>query len=303
MANTITGLIPVINQALDTVASEPVGLIQRVGRDINAEQVAKGQTVRSPIIGAASLVDATPAVNSPSGTQTVTYKDVAITKDKSAVFTWNGDEEVSLGTVSAQVLQGNFAQAFRSIRNAVEADLAALATSGTIAAMGTAETTPFASDLSDIAQIRKALRKAGAPVDGLALVVDPSAFANILTKSTVVSNANANVDSKSVLELAQIPMIYNMNIGESAGIITVDEATDYVANMFFHRNAIQLVARAPKVPSAGDSAFDRTSVVDPATGLVYTISAYKQYKQISYEIGLAWGCAVVKPEWIGILKG
>lgn len=303
MANTITGLIPNILAGLDVVANEPVGLIQRVSRDINGEQVAKNQVVRSPITGEIAAGDSAPSATSPTGTQTVTYADVTISKDRSCVVTWNGDEETALGTVYGKVLSDNFAQAFRTLRNEVEGDLAALYTGASIPALGTAGTIPFASDISELAQVRKALRKAGAPVDGLMFVVEPGAFANLISKSTLIANANSNVNSAEVLSNAQLPMLFNLNIGESSGIKLVDDTEDYNANLFFHRSAIQLVARAPKSPTAGDAAVDKTTVQDPASGLIYTIAAYPQHRQISYEIGLAWGVAVNKGAFLGVYKG
>lgn len=77
----------------------------------------------------------------------------------------------------------------------------------------------------------------------------------------------------------------------------------YVANMAFHRQALQLVTRAPAMPEGGDMADDKMMVTDPKTGLTFEIAVYRQYKQVHYEVGIAWGVSLVKPEHAAILLG
>ena len=74
----------------------------------------------------------------------------------------------------------------------------------------------------------------------------------------------------------------------------------YVANMAFHKNAFQLVAR----PAAGgDSAVDEMLVQDPVTGLIFRVAVYEQYMQTKIELQICWGIQVVKPEFLAILLG
>lgn len=80
-------------------------------------------------------------------------------------------------------------------------------------------------------------------------------------------------------------------------------AAAYRANMAFHRSAMVLVTRAPAIPDEGDSADDRMIISDPRTGLSFEVSIYRQYKRVRYEIGLAWGVACVKPEFLALLLG
>ena len=78
---------------------------------------------------------------------------------------------------------------------------------------------------------------------------------------------------------------------------------DFTANAFFHRNAFLLAARAPAMPAGGDEADDVMTVTDPVSGISFQIAMYRQYRQIKYEIGLAWGVDAPNPALAGVLRG
>lgn len=77
----------------------------------------------------------------------------------------------------------------------------------------------------------------------------------------------------------------------------------YTANLAFSNDALLLAARQPAMPEGGDDADDVTSVTDPVSGLTFQIAVYKQYRQVKYEVGLAWGVAAPNPRHLAILLG
>ncbi|MBB5508149.1 P22 coat - protein 5 family protein [Paraburkholderia atlantica] len=87
----------------------------------------------------------------------------------------------------------------------------------------------------------------------------------------------------------------------SGTAVTVGAA--YTGNAFFSRNAFVLSTRLPALPQEGDMADDRTTIVDPRSGLAFEVSMYRQYRRVRYEIACAYGMANIKPEHSGILLG
>jgi hypothetical protein len=94
-----------------------------------------------------------------------------------------------------------------------------------------------------------------------------------------------------------------LRVGQAAGTraLTIIAAT--TRNMFFHRGAIVLAARAPAMPDGGDMADDVLNITDPVSGITFEFCVYRQKRQIRWEVNLAWGVAVVQPRHIGLLIG
>lgn len=77
----------------------------------------------------------------------------------------------------------------------------------------------------------------------------------------------------------------------------------YTGNVGFHRNAIELAARAPAQPFGGDAAVDRMTVQDPFSGLVYEIAVYKGYGKTMFDVTTLYGQKAWKPDFIAGLMG
>lgn len=382
MANTLTGIIPTLYEALNTVSREMSGFIPAVRRDSNAERAAVNQTVRVPIGEAGALEDISPGINpANSGDTTVGYADIVITKSKAAPVRWNGEEQRAVGSNGTynQVLADQFSDAMRKLVNAVEIDIAAECKIGAARAYGTAGTAPFgtAGDLSDFAGVLRILEDNGAPDTDLQLVLGSAALGNLRGKQSVLFKVN-EAGSNDMLRNGMTDRVQGFALRKSAGIqlhtkgtgasyvtsgstaidvedialitgtgtvlagdvvtFAADSANKYVIgtgvsapgtislnkpgarvviptgnaltvggnytpNAAFSRSAVVLAARAPAVPDGGDSADDSMMLTDPLTGMTFEVRVYRQYRQVKFEVCLAWGVKVVKPEHVALLIG
>jgi hypothetical protein len=219
-ANTLTGLIPTIYEALDVVSRELLGYIPAVSKNSSGERAALNQTIMIPIAPAGALADNTPAVTAPNtGDSTIGNVTMTISKSKHYPIRWNGEEQrgmINAGSYGG-VLTNQFAQAFRALTNQIEADLHATAYQNASRAYGTAGTAPFgtAGDLSDIAQVRKILDDNGAPQTDLQLVMGSAAMANLRGKQNVLFKVNeAGTDEllrRGIIGELEGSMLHNSN--------------------------------------------------------------------------------------------
>lgn len=239
MANVLTGLIATLYSAMDVVSREPIGFIGAVTLDPSAERLAVGQTAKAPVTRVLAAEDGAATMDMTDGSgQTVDNTGITMTKWREVPLDWTGEEALSLsagGTIDV-VLRDDFAQAFRTLSNEVEADLAGLYTSAS-RAHGTAGTTPFASTLADTAQVRKILMDNGAPLSDLQMVLNTTAGANVRTLSQL-TKANeagtADLRSSGVLldihgfKLRESAQVKQHTKGTGSGYL-VNNASNYAA--------------------------------------------------------------------------
>jgi len=89
----------------------------------------------------------------------------------------------------------------------------------------------------------------------------------------------------------------------AANSAAVTVGGNHTANAAFSRNAILLATRLPIVPTTGDLALDRETITDPRSGIALELAAYPGYRMVTYQLLLAWGVSVIKPEHAAILLG
>jgi hypothetical protein len=378
MANTLTNLAPDLYEALDTVSRELVGFIPSVTLDASVARAALNETVRSFATPASTAEDVTPGQLPPDdGDQSIGNVTITISKSRSVPFRWTGEEQKGMnhGPGYRNIRLDQIKQAFRTLANEIDSFIGGLAINGSSRAWGTAGTTPFASDLSDPANLRKILSDNGAPLSDLQLVINTTAGAKVrslaqLTKAneagttqlreqgillnihgfTLRESAGVNVHTagtgtsyvtngtqakgattiavqtgsgtilagdvisfaadtadKYVVGTALAAGNLGINnpglVAAIAGSNAVTVGGSYTGNVGFARSAIVLSTRQPALPEEGDMADDRMTLVDPRSGLAFEVAMYRQYRRVRYEVAIAYGASVIKPEHVATLLG
>lgn len=134
---------------------------------------------------------------------------------------------------------------------------------------------------------------------GTIIAGDIITFAGDTNKYLVVQGDDNVATGAGTLIIAEPGLRVAMSAANK--VITTIAAT--TRNMFFHRSAIQLATRAPAMPEGGDSADDVMVIQDPVSGIAYEFCVYRQKRQVRWEVNLAWGVKMIKPEFAGILIG
>lgn len=73
-------------------------------------------------------------------------------------------------------------------------------------------------------------------------------------------------------------------------------------NLAFSRNAITLATRLPKFQE-NDLCAGREVITDPRTGLSFELSMWPGQRMIKYEVSIAYGMTVIKPEHLAVIIG
>jgi hypothetical protein len=221
MSNTLTGLIPTLYEALNTVSREMVGFIPAVRRDTSADRAAVSQTVRVPLAVAGALEAITPGSQGDSGDTTVSYADITIASSYAAPIRWTGEEERAVGTTGTynRVLADQFADGMRKLVNAVELSCFTAAYTNSSRAYGTAGTAPFgtANNLTDLAGVAAILDANGCPVSDRQLVVGSAAIANLRGLQAVLFKVN-EAGSADMLRTGMTDRLQNMALRYSGQI-------------------------------------------------------------------------------------
>ena len=226
MANTLTNLTPDLFAALDVVSRELIGLIPAVSRDSAAERASLNQTIRSFVAPASSASDVTPGqLPADNGDQTIANKTIAITKSRYVPVRWNGEEQMAMNTGPGHnsILRDQFAQAFRTLANEVEADLAALYAEASRSVEPAGTTLFDAANYKDVANVRQVLVDNGAPLSDLHLVLNTTAGAALRGNAQYAGADTAG--REDILRQGILLDVHGMAIRESAQILDTAKGT------------------------------------------------------------------------------
>lgn len=254
MANVLTDLAADIYTAADTVGRELTGATSSVLINANgADRAAVGDTVRSHVTNQATAVNVSPSMTIPEGTdQTVGNKTMSITKSRAVQIPWTGEDmkHVNNGSGFETIYGDQVRQAMRTLTNEIEADVLTEAYQNASRAVGTAGTTPFASDFKLVAQARQIMVDNGTPMDGMSTMVLNTLAGTNLRNLAQLQKAN-EAGNEVLLRTGALLDLQGLMLKESAGVQVHTKGTgaNYVTNGTF---------------SVGDTAID----IDGGTGTI-----------------------------------
>lgn len=217
MSNTLTAIIPTLQDSANTVGRELVGFIPACYKNISAARAGYNQTVNYPIVPTLAAAAVTPAATAPAGTD-ITQGAGSIVMDNLRKVSWNwtGEERRALmnGDIAPyqDIIGQTLQQAMRTLVNEIESSLWVAAYKNGSRAYGAATSTPFgtAGDLSDFAQMAKILDDNGVPQPDRHIVLGSAAIANLRGKQSVLFKVN---------EAGTADLLRRGSIGEVMGLM------------------------------------------------------------------------------------
>ena len=222
MANVLTDLAADIYTAADTVGRELVGVIPSVTINTSAtEEAAQGEIIRAAFTQVQPVTTVAPAMTIPEGAdQTVDNKTMTLNSTASVKIPWTGEniKFVNNGAGFDTIYGDQIKQAMRAITNQIETELALNIADEASRAVGTAGTTPFASNFNDVAEVRQVLVDNGMPSnDRMATMVINSAAGTKLRNLASLNAVNTS-GNEDLLRRGTLLDLQGIMMKESAGL-------------------------------------------------------------------------------------
>ena len=138
---------------------------------------------------------------------------------------WTGEDikHVNNGSGFETIYGDQIKQAMRAICNSIESTLATAAYKGASRAIGSAGTTPFASNFDTVAQVRQILVDNGCPTDNQITLVMNSAAGVKLRNLAQLQKAN-EAGGADLLRQGTLLDLQGLMIKESAGVAKIGRA-------------------------------------------------------------------------------
>lgn len=260
MATSLTrkGLVAVSDKVI--LAAQPaMELVKLFATDFSPEPAAKGDTVNMKVLKATAADFAKSTQNYVTSTNTISYADVKLNKDKISVYTLDDMDDID--DELAAIWDRLGPTAGRAIGNAFIKDVCALLTYGKAESQKTIATAAFA----DFVKIRSAVENGGYdPADCVVLLVPEVYDALIALMPASVVGEGGVVNAGLIGSRLGFKAILN------APHIAKDSAASASKGVGFAipTNAIAIANRDKKVLKAGGNLVESGYSVDEETGLV-----------------------------------
>lgn len=235
----------VLYAAKSRVCNEPTGFLQSIVVNSDIAGVSFGGTVTSHRAQNVTVNSSiTPAMTIPAADDTTAPVADSLTIGQTANIRIpiKGEDLRKLdNTTGRSVLDNTLTNAIRQLRNTIEAHVASVYYKASSRATGTAGTTPFASNMNILADLRQILEDNGCPFDDgdLSLVLSTSAATKLRQLSNLYK-ANEG-DGNALLRRGELLNLMGMSIKTSAQVQshTKGTGTSYQTN-----GAVALSGRA-----------------------------------------------------------
>jgi hypothetical protein len=233
MANTISAILPILQDAATVVGREQVGMIPAVFKNTSVARAGLNQTVNYPIVPTLSSASVTPAATSSAGTDmTIAAGSMSMSNLKKVSWNFTGEQEAALqnGDIGpmSDILKQTIQQAMRTLCNEIENALWVSAYQNASRAYGvTAGTAPFATanDLTELSNLKRILDDNGAPPSDRAFVAGSDAIVNLLGKQTILTKVNESGNAEA-LRNGSLGSVFGFNVYNSTQIGSVTAGTN-----------------------------------------------------------------------------
>lgn len=227
MANDLTPFLGTIVRAVGAVSRGRYGLVRGASRGTGAERAAVNDPVKVPLVPALATVDNTPTMDpGDEGDQAPTSVNVTISKNKAVPVPFTGDDQRLIMNTGnwTEWTQQNLEAGFSAILDEMETDCFNALRIATSRAYGTSGTTPFGTDLTELAEGERILNDNGAPASNRVAVLNTAASAKLRSKAQVSAVNQAGTDV--TLRTGELlPMFSFGRVDESTRITTVTKGT------------------------------------------------------------------------------
>jgi hypothetical protein len=233
MANVLSALAPTLFSTARVVPKELTAFLGAARSDFDHRGVAQGGTVKVQTVPRLTVGSVPAPSMAFSAGSDRTPSTIDFTLNQTAQVSWNltAEEERVLmtGGNAVETLKQTVEQGWRSLRNQIETHLGVVAKNAASRAVGTAGTTPFASDTSLLIDARKILIDNGSQSKRTA-VLNSAAEANLLKLSVLQKVSEAG--SSSNIREGIVGRLHGIDIGVSAGVAshTKGTGTGYLVN-------------------------------------------------------------------------
>lgn len=217
--NDLNTLTPTLFSVAQEVSNEPFGIIDAVTADFDDRAVAVGDDVDVPVAPTRTPKAFVPGKQSSAAEDaTATTEKVRITRSDLVDWHLTGEQlrKLQNGGTDQEWIRQLIAQGMRALRNQAEIDCAEAVKVGASAAVGTAGSNPFGSDINAMVDLRKLLRDNGAPMADLQMCMDTTDGA-ALRKLGIIQNAD-HAGTAEERRSGNLLRQYGFQLRESAGI-------------------------------------------------------------------------------------